>query len=229
MVVPVSVDTEFRRLDKRLKELRQVGGGTSTADEESIIVAEICNSCALLLDKAMNAVWSERARKIGGKGKPNIYFPICDDRVRLTLKLQQYQLPNLEHDDPKLFALIDSVQVYNGIRWLAALHKIATLRHTSYPRIEKRGHARLVLGKGQDLYIESLITDENGVVNFKGNGINRESGRSEPVRVDLIRGVRSVLVEFDEAPYNFCSSSVAHVKRLTADLYRFLNGSNNDH
>lgn len=228
MVIPVSVETQFRRLNKHLKELKQVGS-SSIREEESIIVADICNACVLLLDKAMNAVWSARASKSSGKGKPDIYFPICDNREKLILKFQQYQLPNMEHDDPQLFTLIDSVQVYNEITWLAALHKLAAIRHERYPKINIMNHSGIGLGKGQDLYIESMTSDGNGIINFKGHGINRESGKIEPVRLDLIKGVRSVLEGFDEEPYDFCSSSVTRVKHLTSDIYRLLRGPQNDH
>lgn len=218
MVVPVSIDAQFRRLDKHLKELKQVGS-SPTNEEESIIVADICNSCALLLDKAMNAVWSARVNKNNGRNKPNIYFPICNNREKLTQKFQQYQLPNMEHDDPKIFALIDSVQAYNGVKWLAALHKLAGVRHEDYPKIEKRNSSGIGIGKGQNLYIESMTFDGEGNMNFKGHGINRESGEIEPVRFELIKEVRSVLEGVDEEPFKFCSSSVVRVKRLTSKLY----------
>lgn len=177
----------------------------------------------------MNAVWSVRANKNNGNGKPNIYFPICNNREKLTLRFQQYQLPNMEHDDPKLFELIDSVQAYNGVKWLAALHKLAAIRHEDYPKIKKRDHGGIGLGKGQDLYIESLTIDGNGKMNFKGHGINRESGKIEPVRVELIKEVQSVLEGVGEEPYKFCSSSVARVKQLTSKMYSLIDSQKNSH
>ena len=129
MVVPISVDAQFRRLDKHLRDLEHVGGAPDSEDA-SIIVADICNSSSLVLDKAMNAVWEATACPKEGKSKPNIYFPIkMESREKLTEKFKQYQMPDMVTDDPKIFDLVDSVQVYTGVTWLSALHKIAAIRH----------------------------------------------------------------------------------------------------
>ena len=64
--------------------------------------------------------------------------------------------------------------------------------------------------------------DRTGIVYFKGHGINRESGRLEPARVELTNEVRSILEDVGEDPYKFCSSSVAKVKKLVSELYRNL-------
>jgi hypothetical protein len=221
MVKPVSVDVQFRRLDKHLRDLKQARSSPAS-DEDSIIVAEICNACALLLDKAMNAVWSSKANKNNGKGKPNIYFPICQSREKLAQKFQQYQLPEMENDDPEIFDLIDSVQSYNQVKWLAALHKLAGIRHEDYPRVEKRTSTGIGIGRGQDLYIQSLTTDGSGNISFKGHGINRESRKIEPAIFEVKREVRSILEGVGEEPYQFCSSSVAEVKRLTSKLYSLI-------
>lgn len=221
MVKPVSVDVQCRRLDKHLRDLKQAGSSPAS-DEESIIVAEICNVCALLLDKAMNAVWSAKANKNNGKGKPNIYFPICQSREKLTLKFRQYQLPKMENEYPEIFNLIDSVQSYNQVKWLDALHKLAGIRHEDYPRIEKRTSTAIGIGRGQGLYIESFTANGSGNISFKGHGINRESGKIEPAVFEVKKEVRSILEGVAEEPYQFCSSSVAEVKRLTSKLYSLI-------
>jgi hypothetical protein len=222
MVVPTSVDAQFRRLDKHLRELEQVGSG-ETSEDESIIVAEICNSCILALDKAMNAIWKAKACRKEGKGKPKIYFPIAmGSREKLTEKFQQYQMPNMEKDNPEIFELVDSIQLYKGVKWLSALHKLAAIRHEDYPTINKENNGGIGFGKGQDLFLESLTIDGNGNIDIKGHGINRKSGKVEPVTVELMEEVRSVLEGVGEEPYKFCSSSVVKVKRLISDLYMFL-------
>lgn len=221
MAIPVSVDMQFRRLDKYLRELKQLEEKPER-EEESVIVADICNSCMLLLDKAMNAVWTGTANKPQSRGKPNIYFPTCATKEKLNIKLQQYQLPNMEVDNPRLFALIDSVQAYNNVPWLGALHKVAGIRHEEFPKIRKKETNGIGIGKGQDLYIDSLIIDGNGKMSFKGHGINRETGKREAARIELKKEVQSVLEGIGEEPYAFCSSSVSNVKRLTIKIYSLI-------
>ncbi|MBQ0751557.1 MAG: hypothetical protein KBT70_15295 [Roseovarius sp.] len=222
MVVPTSIEAQFRRLDKHLKELKQFGGGAMSEDE-SIVAAEICNSCVLALDKAMNSVWQTKATKKEGKGKPNIYFPInMTSREKLAEKFRAYQMPNMENENPEIFQLIDSVQVYRGVKWLSALHKLAAIRHEEFPKIEKVKSSGIGFGRGQDLYIKSLVIDEKGQIDFQGYGLNRATGKIEPAIVEVVEEMRSVLKDIGIAPYSFCESSVTKVKSLISKLYRLL-------
>lgn len=222
MVVPTSVEAQFRRLDKHLKDLKQFGGGAMSEDE-SIVVAEICNSCLLALDKAMNSVWQAKATPKEGKGKPNIYFPInMMSREKLAEKFKAYQMPNIENDSPEIFQLIDSIQVYRGVKWLSALHKLAAIRHEEFPKVEKVKSSGIGFGRGQNLYIESLVMDENGHIDFKGYGVNRITGTIEPTRIEVTEEMRSVLKDVGIEPYSFCHSSVTKVKRLISKLYMLL-------
>jgi len=175
------------------------------------------------LDKAMNGIWKAKSTQKEGKRKPHIYFPInMTSREKLGERLTQYQMPNLETEDPEIFDTIDSVQTYRNNKWLSALHKIAVIRHEDYPKINKVYSEGPGFGKGQDLYIERLTIDGNGNIDFKGHGINRESGKVEPARLELTREVRSVLDGVGDHPYKFCSSSVAKVKSLVSEVYRLL-------
>jgi hypothetical protein len=222
MVVPTSIESQFRRLDKHLKELKNIDAG-ETSEDVAIIVADICNSCVLTLDKAMNAVWKEKSIQKKGKDKANIYFPRnMDSREKLAERLKKDQMPNIEKDDPKIFELIYSVQVQKDVNWLSLLYKIAAIRHENYPKISKVKSEGLAIGKGQDLFVESMIVDGSGNIKFKGHGINRESGKIEAARFDFIKELRSVLEGVDEDPYEFCSVSVAKVKRLVSKLYSYL-------
>lgn len=222
MVVPISVSAQFRRLDKNLRELKS-SQISALSEDQSILVAEICNSCILTLDKAMNALWEAKGEKKESKQKPNMYFPIMTaSKEKLAEKFQQYQMRNLEENEPKVFEIIDAVQSYRGIKWLPALYEIASIRHEDYPRISQAIEKGVGFGRGQDIYIESTTTDANGNINFKGYGTNRESGKTEPVRVEFMHEVRSVLESVSEDPYQFCFSSVEKVKHLVSELYRHL-------
>lgn len=221
MVVPVSVDAQFRRLDKNLQELKQIKGDALDEDK-SILVAEICNSCILTLDKVMNAIWEAKGEK-EGRQKPRIYFPaVTRSKEKLTEKLQQYQMPDLEGDEPEIFELIDSVQLYRGVSWLRAVYSLAAIRHERYPRMSQVNKNFVGFGAGQDLFVESAGIDGSGKIFFKGRGINRISGEIEPVRVGFFKEVRSVLEGVDEEPYQFCSSPIVKVKRLVRELYKQL-------
>ena len=220
MVVPTSVDAQFRRLNKYLRELEHLGHDGAVEDE-AIIVADICNSCLLTLDKAMNAIWKAEARIKEGRGKANVYFPISmSSREKLVERLRKDQMPDIQKDNPRAFALIDSVQAYKGVAWLTTLHTIARLRHESFPEVNRVRREGLGIGRGQDLYIESLRFGADGNVDFKGHGINRSTGKIEPANFDLVSEVRSELVGLKETPYRFCSVAVAKVTQLVSDLYR---------
>lgn len=67
-----------------------------------------------------------------------------------------------------------------------------------------------------------MTWNESGNIDFKGHGINRKSGEIEPVRVEFVNKVRSVLEGVAEEPYQFCSSSVTKVKHVVRDLYKHL-------
>lgn len=222
MVVPTSIDLQFRRLEKNLRDLKRSDG--AAFDEESgVIVAEICNSCVLTLDKVMNALWDAKATRRVGKGKPRVYFPTSEtSRQGLAQKFQQYQLADVEKYYLEIFNLIESVQPYQGNSWLAKLSKIAQIRHEKYPSITEKTQNGLGFGMGQDLYIESMEVGKNGQIRFNGHGINRETGNVEPVRVKIINEVRSVLEGTDEDPYKFCAASVAKTKGIVAELYKML-------
>ncbi len=222
MVVPTSVDAQFRRLDKNLGELKRIKG-SALGEDQSILVSEICNSCILTLDKAMNALWEAKGEKKEGKQKPRIYFPITtSSKEKLTEKLQQYQMPDLEKVEPKVFEIIDSVQSYRGVKWLCAIYDLAAIRHESFPKVNQVSRNSVGFGKGQDLYIESMTSDSLGNINFKGHGINRRSGKIEPVRVEFINELRTVLEGVTEEPYQFCSSSVEKVKYVVREMYNHL-------
>lgn len=222
MVVPTSVEAQFRRLDKHLKELKQFGGGAMSEDE-SIVAAEICNSCILALDKAMNSVWQTKAIKKEGKGKPKIYFPIhMKSREKLAEQFRAYQMPNMENENPEIFQLIDSVQVYKGVKWLSALHKLAAIRHEEFPKIEKVKSFGIGIGRGQDLYMKSLVIDEKGQIDLNGYSVNQVRGTIEPTKVEVVEEMRSVLKDVGIDPYSFCRSSVTKVKTLVSKLYMLL-------
>jgi len=222
VAVPVSIDTQFRQLNKRLKDLREAGRNTSV-DEEEVLVADICNSTLLVLDKAMNAVWKSVVddRNPGARSKPNVYFPVCVSRERLLKRLEPMQMLDLPDIKPGLFDLIESVQEYNGELWLKSLYGIAQVRHERYPAVERREEHGWALGRDQDVYIEHM-TINNGQVNFRGHGINRETGQSEPARFELIREVRSVLEDVGEDPHEFCSSILQKAKVLASKMYSHL-------
>ncbi len=222
MVVPTSVDAQFRRLEKQLRELKHLETN-ALGEDQAILVAEICNSCLLTLDKAMNAVWAGVGTPREGKCKPNIYFPVTTgSREKLIDKFRQYQMPEAENTAPEIFEIIESVQVYNGARWLEAIYRLAEIRHEEYPKIKDVPNRALGVGKRQGLYIESLTIDAAGNVNFKGHGINRESGESEAVRFEIKDEVRRELESVGQEPFPFCRSSVTRVKQLVSDLYRHL-------
>lgn len=211
-----------RRLDKYLKDLKRAES-SAFSEDQSIIVADICNSCILTLDKVMNAVWEAKREAKEGSGKPKIYFPIATaSKDKLNEKFQQYQMPNLEENEPNIFRIIESVQAYNGVKWLPALYELAKIRHEDYPRISQAHQRSIGIGKGQNLHIEYLAFDESGNVNFKGYGINRENGKIEPGRIEFKDEVRSVLEGVAEEPYQYCSSSVVKVKRLVSELYKHI-------
>lgn len=220
MVVPTSVDAQFRRLKKYLRELEHIGNDCA-AEDEAIIVADICNSCVLALDKSMNAIWKVEARIKDGKGKANVYFPISmSSREKLLERLRKDQMPDIEKDNPRAFALIESVQAYKGGAWLTTLHAIAKLRHETFPEVKRVRRNGLGIGMGQDLYIDSLHIGADGKIDFKGHGINRSTGKIEPAKFDLISEVRSELADLNETPYRFCSKAVDKVTQLVSNLYR---------
>tara|TARA_R110002049_G_scaffold23545_3_gene83301 strand:- start:18582 stop:18884 length:303 start_codon:yes stop_codon:yes gene_type:complete len=100
----------------------------------------------------MNALWEAKGETEVGKQKPIIYFPIVtSSKEKLAAKLQQYQMPDLEQDEPKVFEIIDAVQAYNGVKWLRALYDLAAIRHENFPKISQVDEKGIEFGKGQDL------------------------------------------------------------------------------
>lgn len=219
MVVPVSVDLQLRRLNSHLSDLKRIENADNN-EEQSIVVAEICNTCMLLLDKSMNKLWEAKVGK--SSGKPNIYFPVCSSREKLIARFKQYQMPQIPLSDTEIFHLIDSVQEYNGSSWLSSLHKISSMRHERYPDVGRVNRLGVGIGFDQDLYIESLTYDGNGNLSFKGHGINRSNGLIEPAKIEVINEVGTILKEVDQDPFQFCSESIGKVKKIISSLYMMI-------
>lgn len=215
MVLPVSVDLQLRRLGSQLSDLKR----SESEEEQSIIVAEICNSCVLLLDKLMNKLWELKVGK--DSGKPRIYFPVCSSREKLVARFQQYQMPDILSNEPNIFNVIDSAQDYNGTDWLSSLHRIASMRHEKFPEVNKIESGGIGLGVNQDIYIESFVA-HGGNMSFQGYGINRKTGKKEPVIVEFTKEVRSVLNDIKKEPYDFCHLSVEKVKKIVSSTYMLL-------
>lgn len=224
MVVPVSVDAQFRRLDKQLRELSlSVSGGDN--EEVSVLSGEICNSCMLLLDKTINEVWQKKSEGRPGANKPFMYFPAnFESPEKLKTKLQQYQMPNLERNAPDIFSLIESAQPYKGAKWLSDLHKVASIRHEDFPKVKK--HERLAgigLGRGQGLRLNHFVIDQHGNVDFSGFGVNNVTGSLEPIRVDVRKIFHSFLSDMGVDAYHFCFTSVDMVKLMVRGIFHALN------
>lgn len=215
MVLPVSVDLQLRRLGSQLSEIQRA----ESEEEQSIVVAEICNSCVLLLDKLMNNIWKSQVGK--DTGKPRIYFPVCSSREKLIERFQQYQMPDILSTAPGIFKVIDSSQDYNGTDWLSSLHRIASMRHEGFPAIKKTSSRGFGLGVNQDIYIESLIIHGENM-SFRGHGINRKTGIKEPVRIEFTDEVNSVLNDVGKEPYDFCNLCVEKVKKIASSVYMIL-------
>ncbi|WOI34798.1 hypothetical protein R1T40_08740 [Tritonibacter scottomollicae] len=220
MPVPVSVDAQIRRLEKHVRELQNLR--TEVGEEVSVLVAEICNASMLLLDKAMNAIWAAKAQPSNGKKKPHVYFPVCESERKFFDRLRQYQMPSLKETDGELFALLEAVQPYRGTTWLPQAHKIAVLRHEYFPEISTTQTSGLGIGKGQNLYIESMTIGGSGNINFKGEATNRKTGAAEPLRVDFILEVKSMIEAVGAEPVPFCKTVVSAVRKLAKDIYRVI-------
>lgn len=218
MPVPVSVDAQIRRLEKHLRELERVR--TEDSEEASVLVADICNASMLLLDKAMNAIWAAKAQSSEGKKKPNVYFPVCESEEKFSCRLRQYQMPCLKETDGELFALLEAAQPYRGTCWLPQAHKIAAVRHEYFPEISATQKTGLGIGRGQNLFIESMTIDGSGNINFKGEATNQKTGASEPLRIDIKREVRSMIEAVDAEPVPFCQGVVTAASRLAKEIYR---------
>lgn len=220
MPVPVSVDVQIRRLEKHLRELERVR--TEDSEETSVLVADICNASMLLLDKAMNAIWVAKAQPSEGKKKPNVYFPVCESKEKFSDRLRQYQMPCLRETDGELFALLEAAQPYRGASWLPQTHKIAAVRHEYFPEISTTQKSGLGIGKGQNVYIERMTINDYGNIYFKGEATNQKTGAAEPVRVDFIREVKSMIEAVDAEPVPFCKGVVTAASRLAKEIYRIV-------
>ncbi len=218
MALPLSIESQFRRLDKFLSDLK-----LATADgnqhDIAVVTGDICNACVLLLDKSMNAIWEVYAET--GKSKPNIYFPLrCESPEKLMNKLTQYQMPKLHEKAPRLFALLESIQPYLGCSWSSQLSKLSSIRHESFPETEHRKAVVGVgIGRGQNLYIDSLTIDSFGKIDFKGIATNSLTGKEEPVNFSPVEEIIFILKENGEEPYHFCRKLISHVRYVCSQVY----------
>lgn len=178
MPVPVSVDAQIRRLNKSLRELQLMTA--DDGDDASVLLAEICNSCMLMLDKAMNAIWEKKAQPAEGKNKPHVYFPICASEQKLSDRMRQYQMPHLEEDEELLFKLLASVQRYNGVRWLSEAYQIASLRHEHFPETTTEETFGFVFGQDQGIHVQNITIPSPFVISFR-SGLPFH-GLGEPTR-----------------------------------------------
>lgn len=220
MTIPTSIDIQFRRLDKSLKELEGNPPGKLTMEETAIIVSEIANTCSLTLDKAMNAVWGKHNEKKLEAKKANIYFPSSDNDEIFKQKLSQYQMPNLETNNPEIYKTILSTQTHNNGKWLATLKKVAGLRHEAFPIIANKTRQQTFIGAGQNIYIEKLITGPQGeIIELKGTGFDRITGLPQPLRIETKREIVSLLEEANMTPYDFSSLIVSKTKQTVKQIY----------
>lgn len=189
MSLPMSLRTALSKIRKRADALQESKIDFHVADrrqEAEIEVGEILVSLALLLDKAMNAVFVKYGIQDGRK--PNIYFPECSDAEKFDERMKKDKMGDLANRNPSLYALLQEPQPYligqNG--WWEHLRRLALKRHEEYPEIVPGSFTGLGLGSpGQAVYFESLSID-NGVVNVTGaRAWNQATGLEEALNMNF--------------------------------------------
>lgn len=220
MLTPQSIENQIARLEKFLLELKTAD--VSDKDQVSVLVADICNSSILLLDKAMNKIWEKKSNPAPEKKKPKIYFPICRTEEDLLMRVRQYQMPSLRDSEPKLYDLLASAQPFRGVSWLSQSHRIASIRHNDFPKISTTQSSGIAIGAGQNLHIERLTVDANGNMNFTGTAKSQVSGKVEPVKVDYISKVHAEIEDIRREPFSFCRQTVRETSRLARKIYHQL-------
>jgi hypothetical protein len=222
LVLPISIGAQFEKLDTQVKALKSELHNNEPKEKVAISVADIANSCALTLDKCMNAVWEKHNCKHPSKNKANVYFPYAISREKLEAILEKSQLKNLEEDAPGIFQEIEKCQVYSGEVWCDVLSKVTRIRHEYYPKISEKTSKSTCIGKGQNVYIEKMIITGGKISEFRGCAVNQKTGRAEQVKIDFEAKLFSVITDVDMKPLDLCELLMSKTKHTVQQIYRYL-------
>ena len=159
---------------------------------------------ALGHDQLMNLIYRHYGPDDGKK--PNIYFPNCNSLESFSKKLEKDKLLQLGEGAPLVLDEIRRLQAFVAGEhgWWPMVHKLASIRHETFPQIETREEPEGIgIGGGQCLYIERMAIRSGRIVEFKGAAWNPVTGAREPVRVVRTGGLIAEIVGIGVAPAAF--------------------------
>jgi hypothetical protein len=187
-------------------------------------ISTLLLGCRLILDKAMNAVWSKHGVRQQRDRKPNIYFPCVHNLESLNARLKSYSLHDLKSVNRVCYLNIQGVQPFMAMqnRWLGDLFSLTKDRHENYLKVSKVQESSVQIGYGQSGTIKSISFNNDGTLCAVSDMRNSQTGEHEPLMIAFSINLRNVLTATGDCPVNFSAICLDNVEATFFRIFETL-------
>lgn len=217
-MIPLSVNRFLGRIDQKISKLNH------EADFD-FALHDVIQDLSNCLDRVMNLVWEELGVRRIGKQKPNVYFPDTASLEKLSERMKSMGLAGIETAKPKIWDIVKGNQSLEAEAddWLRKLKSLANLKHERPPKVVESRRQGVAIGRGQEVYIESLRTDGTGkIVDLRGWEKDSADGPQRPLTIEIRTEIERTLEGTKLSPDEFVRACARNVRSIAAGIFREL-------
>lgn len=189
--------------------------------QDEVAISHVLNSCRLILDRLMNAVWTAHNSKRPSSKKSDVYFPHKQSAKDFEVGLEKSQLVNLAADNPSVYTVIRGCQPFanQSGTWLTELFELTREKHEGYVEISsRRERGDTQIGKGQSGHVKRLVSLRDGSVFAEADMLDGVTGERVQLSLTFVEQLNHHLIRTGRNPVLYCRETLLCVAAIAAKI-----------